>query len=140
MQRQDKTLERNEFDVFNYFQVSSGAGVPTRSEEAAPPPAAEAPPPAGWRSFSFPSDHVLLLGCSGDEFTVRIMPLVEGMEQHNLRQANGDPAGRLPPAGSRDSVQLQPRPILLRAVLVAPGGGKVGAGAGDGHGVGGGTG
>ncbi|CAL4901306.1 unnamed protein product [Urochloa decumbens] len=58
----------------------------SRSEE----PQAPAPPPPEWRSYTFPSDHVLLLGCSGDEFTVRIMPRQEGFEQHDLRHANGD--------------------------------------------------
>ena len=32
----------------------------------------------------------MLLGCSDDEFTVRIMPRLEGLEQQSLREANGD--------------------------------------------------
>ncbi|KAL6841264.1 hypothetical protein ACP4OV_028782 [Aristida adscensionis] len=69
------------------------------TEKASPPPSeAEASPAAGWRTFSYPSDHVLLLGCSGDEFTVRIMPHREGVELQNQRLAGGDlPGGCLRP-------------------------------------------
>jgi hypothetical protein len=70
-------------DLIFFFQQEQEE-FPTRGdEEAAPPPAPEeahdAPPPAAWRYHSFPSDHVMLLGCSGDEFTVRIMPRLEGL-------------------------------------------------------------
>ena len=32
----------------------------------------------------------MLLRCSDDEFTVRIMPRLEGLEQQSLQEANGD--------------------------------------------------
>ena len=48
----------------------------------------------------------MLLGCSDDEFTVRIMPRLEGLEQQSLREANGDlrPDGCLGPATGTLSV------------------------------------
>jgi len=48
----------------------------------------------------------MLLGCSDDEFTVRIMPRLEGLEQQSLREANGDlrPDGCLRPAAGTLSV------------------------------------
>lgn len=79
--------------ILFYFQQEVEEEFPTKSDEATPPPASEEahpPPPAAWRYLSCPSDHVMLLGCSGDEFTVRIMPCLEGLEQQSLREANGD--------------------------------------------------
>jgi len=109
--------------ILFYFQQEVEE-FPTKSDEATPPLASEEahpPPPAAWRYLSFPSDHVMLLGCSGDEFTVRIMPRLEGLEQQSLREANGDlrPDGCLP-ACNRDSVRLQLRTALRRGVLGAP--------------------
>jgi len=103
-------IELNEFAGFNLiffnFRQEEEEEFPIRSEEAAPPPAskeAHAPPPAAWRYLSFPSDHVMLLGCSGDEFTVRILPR---LELQSLREANGDlrPDGCLRPAAGTLSV------------------------------------
>ena len=95
--------------ILFYFQQEVEEEFPTKSDEATPPPASEEahpPPPAAWRYLSFPSDHVMLLGCSGDEFTVRIMPRLEGLEQQSLREANGDlrPDGCLRPAAGTLSV------------------------------------
>lgn len=39
-------------------------------------------------AFDFPTDHVVLFGCSGDQFMVRIIPRPEGFEQQTLRHAH----------------------------------------------------
>ncbi|KAL6619061.1 hypothetical protein ACP70R_034200 [Stipagrostis hirtigluma subsp. patula] len=109
-------------------------------QEAAPPPSeAQARTPETWRAFDFPSDHALLLGCSGDEFTVRIMPRLEGLEQQKLRLADGDlPDGCLRTAAGTPSMynhhpyyqalfwslpgqeQRVPMPVMFPESTVAP--------------------
>ncbi|TVU19851.1 hypothetical protein EJB05_36026, partial [Eragrostis curvula] len=60
--------------------------APNRTEA---PPSSKRQDPT-WRRFDFPTDHVLLFGCTGDEFTVRIMPRLDGFKEQTRRHAEGD--------------------------------------------------
>lgn len=74
-----------------------------------------------WRMIDFPSDHVLFLGCSDSDLTIRFMPQAKALEEErrcSSSSSNGDHSCCIPrPAAAGSTLSIYDRRPFFHAIF-----------------------